>query len=372
MESDWGVSLGWLHALCLASVLLAQAPSAAPVNVDAKASPSASSDDDKKSDDKTKKTGEKTATTSKQESRKDEAKKLTVGKKGQPPSKPATRKATPGPRVLTRSEMEKPRSPFLGTPGSEGDVPDRYGNGGTPDWREIPPWRQTTFFGIRAAGRFFVYVIDCSESMIDEDRFARATMEVRRSVLSLQAPQQFEVIFYNEESIPMPGGPKPRPADPQNKSQLVSWLRLVDPDGGTDPAPRSGRPSPCGPRLSSSSPTASSPTARPRPSPSSTPGGSRSIASTSRAARGATISARSPATAGVSMPRAGGTSRASSERRHGFRIAGFARGAGRAACSSGSKTIGRGPINTSRSQGTNRIGSRPSILGKGSLTRPSF
>ena len=27
----------------------------------------------------------------------------------------------------------------------------------------------------------------------------------------------------------------PRPADSRNKDQLVSWLRLVDPDGGTDP-----------------------------------------------------------------------------------------------------------------------------------------
>ena len=71
--------------------------------------------------------------------------------------------------------------------------------------------------------------------MIEEDRFARATMEVRRSVLALQAPQQFEVIFYNDGSIPMPGGPQPRPADSQNKSQLRSWLRLIEPDGGTDP-----------------------------------------------------------------------------------------------------------------------------------------
>ena len=91
----------------------------------------------------------------------------------------------------------------------KGRPADRYGPG-HPDWSEIPPWRQTSFFGIRAPGRFFVYVIDCSESMIDEDRFARATMEVRRSVLALQAPQQFEVIFYNDESIPMPGGPQPR------------------------------------------------------------------------------------------------------------------------------------------------------------------
>ncbi len=130
--------------------------------------------------------------------------------------------------------MQKSRSAFLEPPGSEGVVADRYGRG-TPDWSEIPPWRQTSFFGIRAQGRFFVYVIDCSESMIDEDRFARATMEVRRSVLALRAPQQFEVIFYNSDSIPMPGGPQPRQADSQNKSSLLSWLRIIEPDGGTDP-----------------------------------------------------------------------------------------------------------------------------------------
>ncbi len=139
-----------------------------------------------------------------------------------------------GPRVLTRSEMQESRSPFLMPPGSEGIVQDRY-SPGTPDWREIPPWRQASFFGIRAQGRFFIYVIDCSGSMIDEDRFARATMEVRRSVLALQAPQQFEVIFYNDESIPMPGGPRPRSADQPNKSQLMAWLQLIEPDSGTDP-----------------------------------------------------------------------------------------------------------------------------------------
>ena len=146
----------------------------------------------------------------------------------------AVPKTGPGPRVLTQSEMQKSRSPFLMPPGSEGAEPDRY-SPGTPDWREIPPWRQASFFGIRAQGRFFIYVIDCSGSMIDEDRFARATMEVRRSVLALQAPQQFEVIFYNDESIPMPGGPRPRPADPPNKRQLMAWLQLVEPDSGTDP-----------------------------------------------------------------------------------------------------------------------------------------
>ncbi len=117
-------------------------------------------------------------------------------------------------------------------PGS--DPRDRY-NPADADWNEIPPWRQASFFGIRERGLFFVYVVDSSGSMIDEARLPRATIELRRSVLALQPPQRFEVIFYNHESNPMPGGPTPRSADIQSKNLLISWLRLIEPDGGTDP-----------------------------------------------------------------------------------------------------------------------------------------
>ena len=134
-------------------------------------------------------------------------------------------------RVLTQDEMKKRRSEFLDPPGSSSD--DRYTD--IDDWYEVPPWRKTTFFGMRARGQFFVYVVDCSGSMLDDDRLTRATIEVRKSVMSLQEPQKFEVIFYNEESIPMPGGPRPRTADLQAKNQLLTWLRLIEPDGGTDP-----------------------------------------------------------------------------------------------------------------------------------------
>jgi hypothetical protein len=140
-------------------------------------------------------------------------------------------------RVRTKAEMRKPRSPFLLPPGAV--QVDRYG--GSPDevidWNDLPPWRQASFFGMQARGQFFVYVVDCSESMIEDDRLARATIELRRSVFALREPQRFEVIFYNTESIPMPGGPRPRTADLQAKNQLLAWLRLIEPLGGTDPRP---------------------------------------------------------------------------------------------------------------------------------------
>ena len=127
-------------------------------------------------------------------------------------------------RVLTQDEMKKRRSEFLQPPGSSPD--DRYAP--DDDWYEVPPWRKTTFFGIRARGQFFVYVVDCSGSMLDDDRLTRATIEApARASCRLQEPQKFEVIFYNNESMPMPGGPRPRTADLQAKNQL---LALAPPD----------------------------------------------------------------------------------------------------------------------------------------------
>ena len=118
--------------------------------------------------------------------------------------------------------------------GLSGTTQDRY-NLEPTDWSEIPSWRQTSFFGLRARGQFFVFVVDQSGSMIDDDRLTRAKIELLRTIFALQPPQRFEVIFYNEEATPMPGGPQPRPADLKNKNQLTSWMHLIGPDGGTDP-----------------------------------------------------------------------------------------------------------------------------------------
>lgn len=133
-----------------------------------------------------------------------------------------------------KSDRLKPKSSFLNPPGGLGSI--RYGSDDL-NWSEIPPWRQTSFFGIRARGQFFIYVVDGSGSMIDDDRFPRATIELRRSVFALQPPQRFEVIFYNERPTPMPGGPVPRPADLKSRAALIQWLRLIEPEGETNPTP---------------------------------------------------------------------------------------------------------------------------------------
>lgn len=102
------------------------------------------------------------------------------------------------------------------------------------DWRTVPPWQQTSFFGIRAQGKTFIYVVDCSGSMGEGGRLIRAKRELRKSITNLRFPQRFQVIFYNDRPLPMPGG-IPESADLPNKSRMQSWLNLIDAEGETDP-----------------------------------------------------------------------------------------------------------------------------------------
>jgi hypothetical protein len=102
------------------------------------------------------------------------------------------------------------------------------------DWASVPPWRQTSFFGVRAQGQLFVFVVDCSGSMADDARLVRAKAELRRAVGALRWPQRYLVVFYNDRAWPMPGG---IPATPgvETRSRFTNWLDRIDAEGETDP-----------------------------------------------------------------------------------------------------------------------------------------
>lgn len=102
------------------------------------------------------------------------------------------------------------------------------------DWASLPPWQRTSFYGVRAKGTFFVFVVDCSGSMADDLRLYRAKRELRRCIGALRFPQRYLVIFYNDRPIPMAGG-VPKSADQRGKVDTYSWLNSVDAVGGTDP-----------------------------------------------------------------------------------------------------------------------------------------
>jgi hypothetical protein len=168
-----------------------------------------------------------------------------------PPPDPVETKPNPKPATTPKDAPSPPaKTPARGLSRPSGDEPvvmssdamakargktpekDRYG--AEPDWAEIPAWRQTSFFGIKAEGRLILYVVDCSGSMDEDDRLDKAKAELRRSINALQSPQRFKVIFYNDRPVPMPGE-LPKPADYPSKAQLSRWMSLVEAEGPTDP-----------------------------------------------------------------------------------------------------------------------------------------
>ncbi len=116
-----------------------------------------------------------------------------------------------------------------GQPGGGGTGGSGGGAGGTGGGG-------TSFFGHKASGTRFVYVLDASGSMYDYNAIAVAKAELLSSLEQLDATQQFQIIFYNEKCHPMVG--------PEGKEQLFwgtdtnrtlasQFIRNIQPDGGT-------------------------------------------------------------------------------------------------------------------------------------------
>ena len=88
--------------------------------------------------------------------------------------------------VKSADDSASAGSEFLRPPGTPADP---YAP--AVDWAKVPAWRQTEFFGLRAQGKTFIYVVDCSGSMGDRDRLVRAKREIRRSIGELRFPNAF-------------------------------------------------------------------------------------------------------------------------------------------------------------------------------------
>jgi hypothetical protein len=135
-------------------------------------------------------------------------------------------------------------APALAT--GEGVLPDRGlgGGGGSGGGsgggvgRGVGPG--TEFFGAREQGRSFVYVIDCSGSMINHGALRRAKAELLASLDRLPPDARFGVIFFNLDPTTIAdtaGRPGLMPATAANKAWAADRLEPIAPDGGTRPRP---------------------------------------------------------------------------------------------------------------------------------------
>lgn len=125
-----------------------------------------------------------------------------------------------------------PASPSNATTATSGGSPGSRGGGGGQG--NAPG--QTSLFGVNDSGKKFVYLIDRSFSMEENNAFRAAKAELLTSLSRLTEVQQFQVIFYNnaplvlatrEDRFPMFFG-----TDAQ-RLQVSEQIRSVSPDGGT-------------------------------------------------------------------------------------------------------------------------------------------
>jgi Ca-activated chloride channel family protein len=124
--------------------------------------------------------------------------------------------------------------------GPEGDVVQGL-KGAPPPGAAISAARGTTaFFDIKAKGTRFVYIVDHSGSMGANGQLQIAKSEILTSLASLDANQQFQVIFYNTfyRQFKQPNKPAGMVWGTDiNKTLAGQYIRSISPDGGTDHMP---------------------------------------------------------------------------------------------------------------------------------------
>lgn len=91
-----------------------------------------------------------------------------------------------------------------------------------------------TFFGVKATGRNFVFVVDTSGSMTRNDRYLRCRQELLRSIGALKVGQKYFVVFFNHTTFAMPEH-KLVEARPAQITKTQDWCKLALPAGGTEP-----------------------------------------------------------------------------------------------------------------------------------------
>ena len=94
------------------------------------------------------------------------------------------------------------------------------------------------FFGVKARGRKFVYIVDCSGSMAGGP-FLKACEELIKSLEGLNTRQSFYIMFFDSQNYPMfhPATPEKGllRATRQNVARVQEWINTLGGGGGTQP-----------------------------------------------------------------------------------------------------------------------------------------
>jgi hypothetical protein len=100
--------------------------------------------------------------------------------------------------------------------------------------------KSAQFFGVKASGRRFVFIVDSSNSMIG-GKFAAAKEELMYAIRRLSKEQAFYIIFFDRDAERMVLAPStepdllPAPAVNVNINRAEQWVGAVVNEGRTDP-----------------------------------------------------------------------------------------------------------------------------------------
>ena len=99
---------------------------------------------------------------------------------------------------------------------------------------ESNPDEEVSFFGTPSKGRRFVFVIDRSGSMLVDNKFNRAKMELIKTLRTLPFDAKFMIYFFDEDAEALPARDLVQ-ATPANIKWAEQWIRNRGVGGGTDP-----------------------------------------------------------------------------------------------------------------------------------------
>lgn len=94
--------------------------------------------------------------------------------------------------------------------------------------------KDATFFGVKAEGRSFAFVVDTSGSMGINNRYLRCRAELLRAVKELGHKQKYFIVFFNHQTYAMPERKLVEASSPQMK-KTMQWIAGAMPLGSTEP-----------------------------------------------------------------------------------------------------------------------------------------
>jgi hypothetical protein len=124
--------------------------------------------------------------------------------------------------------------------GPVGDVCSFLGSGGSAMAVTGSEDSGAEFYGVKATGNRFVFLVDCSVTMSVGTRWMDALRELTAAIERLGADKSFYVIFFSDESQRMFDAQQPEPdlvpATSANIARLRSWLLTIKTGMSTQPA----------------------------------------------------------------------------------------------------------------------------------------